>query len=153
MGLLLAALIGILAGLRSLTAPAVTAWVVWLGWLQLDPLLAFVGSPITVMVFTILAVAELVVDKLPRTPSRTAPLGLVARICTGALTGACVASGAGHGVIPGAALGAVGGVLGAFGGYWVRTRLVKALGTRDLVVAVMEDLLAVAGSLWAVSRF
>ncbi|MGI9165833.1 MAG: hypothetical protein ACR2G5_05525 [Pyrinomonadaceae bacterium] len=36
MTLLFAFLIGIFAGLRSLTAPATTAWAVWLGWLGLD---------------------------------------------------------------------------------------------------------------------
>ncbi len=50
-------------------------------------------------------------------------------------------------------LGAVGGLVGCFGGYEARTRLVKALGTPDIYVALFEDLVAVAGCLWVVSRF
>jgi len=153
MTLLFAFLIGLFAGLRSLTAPAVTAWAVHLGWLKLEGLLSLIGSLPSVVIFTLLAVAELVADKLPQTPSRTAPVGLIARIVTGGLTGACVAAGGGEGSLVGAVLGAVGGVVGCFGGYQARTRLVKALGTPDIYAALVEDLVAVAGSLWVVSRF
>jgi uncharacterized membrane protein len=70
----------------------------------------------------------------------------------GGLTEACVAGG-GQGAFLGAVLGAVGGVVGCFGGYKTRTGLVKALGTRDIYVALVEDLVAIAGSLWVVLRF
>ena len=153
MTLLLVFLIGVFAGLRSLTAPAVVAWAIYLGWLKVDPPLALVGHLASASVLTILAVAELVADKLPRTPARTAPLGLGARLITGGLSGACLAAAGGLAPIFGALLGAVGGVVGAFGGYQARTRLVKQLGTRDLVVAVAEDLIAVSGCLLIVSRF
>jgi uncharacterized membrane protein len=53
----------------------------------------------------------------------------------------------------GAVLGAAGGVAGCFGGYYARTRLVKALGSPDIYVALAEDLIAVAGCLWVVTRF
>lgn len=150
--LLLAFLIGFFAGLRSLTAPAATAWAVYLGWLRLDRPLALIGSVPSVVIFTVLAVVELVADKLPKTPSRTSPPGLIARIVMGGLTGACVAAGGAEGVLPGAVLGAAGGVVGTFVGYQARTGLVKALGSRDIYVALVEDLVAVAGCLWVVSR-
>jgi uncharacterized membrane protein len=153
MTLLFAFLIGLFGGLRSLTAPAATAWAVYLGWLRLERPLSLIGSLPSVVIFTALAVVELVADKLPNTPSRTAPVGLSARILMGGLTGACVAAGGGQSALLGALLGALGGVVGCFGGYQARTRLVKALGTPDLPVALLEDLLAVAGSLWVVSRF
>lgn len=153
MTFLLAFLIGLFAGLRSLTAPAATAWAVYLGWLKLQRPLSLIGTLPSVVVFTLLAILELVADKLPKTPSRTAPLGLIARIVTGGLTGACVAVGGGEGAIPGAVLGIAGGLVGCFGGYQLRTRLVKALGTPDFVIALLEDLVAIGGSLWVVSRF
>ena len=71
--LFLAFLIGFFAGLRSLTAPAATTWAVYLGWLKLDGPLALIGSFPAVAILTVLAIVELVADKLPRTPSRTAP--------------------------------------------------------------------------------
>ena len=153
MTILLAFLIGFLAGLRSLTAPAVTAWAVHLGWMKLPSALALMGSIPAVAVFTLLAIMELVADKLPKTPSRTAPLGLIARIIMGGLTGACVAAAGGEDALLGSVTGAVGGVVGCFGGYQARTRLVKALRTPDIYVALLEDLVAIAGSLWVVSRF
>jgi uncharacterized membrane protein len=149
----LAFLIGLFAGLRSLTPPAITAWAAHFGWLKLRSLLAWMSSPVTASLFTLLALGELVADKLPNTPSRTAPPGLIARVVLGALTGACVAMAGDHGIAIGAILGAVGGVVGCFGGYQVRKNLVKALGTRDMVIALIEDAVAIAGSLWVVSRF
>lgn len=131
MTLLLAFLIGFFGGLRSLTAPAAIAWAVHLGWMKLDRPLSLMGSFPAVAIFTVIALGELVADKLPQTPSRTAPLGLIERIVMGGLTGACVAAAGGQGVFFGAVLGAVGGVTGCFIGYKARTGLVEALGTRD----------------------
>jgi len=153
MTLLFAFLIGLFGGLRALTAPAVTAWAVHLGWLKLDGSLTLIGSLPSVVIFTLLAVVELVADKLPQTPSRTAPPGLIARILMGGLTGACVAAGGGQGAVLGALIGIVGGIVGCFGGYQARTGFVKALGVPDIYVALVEDLVAIGGSLWTVSRF
>jgi uncharacterized membrane protein len=152
--LLFALLIGVFAGLRSLTAPAAAAWAAHFGWLKVASTLAWLGSLPAVSVLTLLAVAELVSDKLPKTPSRTAPLGLSARIVTGALCGAALClAGTRQSWLVGAIIGAIGGVLGCFGGYQLRTRLVKILRTPDYVLAVFEDLLAIGGSFWVVSRF
>ena len=152
--LLLAFLIGVFAGLRSLTAPAATAWGAHLRWLSLQSPLAWLGSWPAVILFTLLALGELVADKLPKTPSRTAPPGLIARVLLGGLSGASVYfAGSNQAIWPGAVVGAIGGIVGCLGGYQARTRLVKALGLPDFVVAVMEDLVAIGGSLWAVSRF
>jgi uncharacterized membrane protein len=153
MTLLLAFLIGFFAGLRSLTAPAATAWATHLGWLKLERPLSLIGSVPSVAIFTLLAVVELVADKLPQTPSRTSPPGLIARIVMGGLAGACVSAAGGQGIFLGVVLGASGGVAGCFAGYQARTRIVQALGTRDIYVALLEDLVAIAGSLWLVSRF
>ena len=150
--LLLAFLIGVLNGLRSFTPPAVTAWAAYLGWLKLDGALAWIGSLPSVAILTLLAAGELVADKMPWIPNRTSIPGLIARIVMGKLTGACVAAAGGQSVWLGAVCGAVGGILGAFGGYQARTRSVKALGKPDIYVAVVEDLICVGGALWVVSR-
>jgi uncharacterized membrane protein len=153
MTLLFAFLIGLFVGLRSLTAPATTAWAVRLGWLKLEHPLSAIGSVPAVVIFTLLAIVELVADKLPKTPNRTSPPGLIARIAMGGLTGACIAAGGGQGALPGALLGTLGGVIGCFAGYQARTRLVKALGMPDITIALFEDVVAIAGCLWIVSRF
>ncbi len=152
--LLLAFLIGVVSGLRSLTAPAVVAWAAHRNWPKLhNTPLSFMASTAAVVVFTLLAVAELVADKLPFTPSRLKPPGLIARIVLGGLSGACVAVSGAQSILLGTVLGAAGGVAGAFGGYELRTRLVKALKVPDLVIALLEDTVTIGGGLFIVSRF
>ena len=143
--------IGIVAGLRSLTAPAVVAWGAHLGWLNLhgSPL-AFMGSTVAVAIFSVLAIGELIADKLPMMSKRTAPAPLIARIITGGLCGACICVAAGQSLVAGAVLGGIGGIVGAFLGYGIRRRL--DLHIKDVVVAVCEDVVAVGLALFLVSR-
>jgi uncharacterized membrane protein len=145
--------IGIVAGLRSLTAPAVVAWGAYLSWLNLhgSPL-AFIGSTTAVAILSVLAIGELIADKLLMIPKRTAPAPLMARIITGGLCGACLCAAAGQSLVAGALLGGIGGVVGAFLGYSIRRRLVNDLHINDFVVAVCEDVVAVGLALFLVSR-
>ena len=147
-------LIGVTVGLRSLTAPAVLAWAAHLGWidLQRSPL-AFMGSPITVAIFTVLAIGELIADKLPSTPGRTRPPGLIARIVMGVLSGGVVAAAGLHSIALGAGLGVAGGLAGTFAGYEARTRLVKALKAPDILIACLEDTVAIGAALLIATRF
>jgi uncharacterized membrane protein len=152
--LLLAFLIGVVCGLRSLTAPAIVAWAAHRGWIHLNHArLHFLGSTAAVVVFSLFAVVELVADQLPSAPSRTAPPGLIARIILGALCGAAIAVSGAQSLAIGALLGVAGGVAGAFGGYQVRTRLVKALKVPDFVIATLEDAVAIGAGLFIVTRF
>lgn len=152
--LLLAFGIGVVAGLRSLTAPAVVAWAAHLGWINLHSSpLSFMGSKWSVGIFTVLALVELVADQLPGTPARTAPVGLSARIVTGGLCGACIAVAGGAALLVGAVAGAIGGVAGAFAGYRARVGLVRSLRLPDVAIAVTEDIVAIALGLFLVSRF
>ena len=153
MTLLFAFLIGLFAGLRSLTPPAAVAWAVYLGWIILARPLSLIGSLPAVIILSLLAITEIIFDKLPNTPSRTAPPGLIARVVTGGLTGACVSLGGGRSALLGAGLGVLGGIVGTFGGYQARARLVKSLRQPDFNIALIEDLIAIGGSLFIVSRF
>jgi uncharacterized membrane protein len=136
--------IGIVAGLRSLTAPAAVSWAAYLGWLNLQGSpLAFMGSTAAVVIFSLLALGEYVADLLPQTPNRTTPGPLIARILTGGLSGACLCASAGQSLVAGAVLGGIGSVIGAFAGYQVRTRLVRGLKVQDMLIAIPEDLVAI----------
>jgi uncharacterized membrane protein len=150
---LLAIGIGIVAGLRSLTAPAVVAWAAHLGWLNVhgSPL-AFIGSTTAVAILSLLAIGELVADKLPNTPKRTAIVGLLARIALGGLCGACLCAAAGKSLLAGGLLGGIGGVIGAFSGYEARKSLVNSLHIKDLFVAICEDVVAITLAFFLVSR-
>jgi uncharacterized membrane protein len=144
---ILALAIGIVAGLRSMTPLAAVSWGARFGWLHLEGTpLAFLHSAVAAYLLTALLLAELVADKLPRTPSRTKPGPFVGRIVMGGLAGAALTAGVGRSLLLGAVLGALGAVAGTLGGYTARTRLVPALGVPDYVVALVEDVVAVGGA-------
>jgi uncharacterized membrane protein len=144
--LLTALLIGVIAGLRTMTAPAADSWAAYLGWLKLGGTwLAFLGYSPTPYILSLLAIVEFVTDQLPSTPSRKTPMQFGARIVTGAFSGAAIGSPAGA-EIGGFVAGAVGAVAGTFGGYEFRTRLVAATGGRDTPIALLEDAIAVGGA-------
>ncbi len=140
---ILAFLIGVVAGLRSLTPLAAVSWAAHLGRLHLEggPL-AFLGSTAAAYIFLALAVVELVTDKLPQTPSRKTPGPFVFRIVAGALAGAAIGASGGS-LVGGLVAGAIGGVAGTLGGYEFRARLVAATGGKDLPIALLEDAIAV----------
>ena len=149
----LAFLIGVIAGLRALTAPAAVSWAARLGWIHLENTgLAFMGYAFTPWIFTLLAIGELINDKLPKTPSRKAPGSFGARIVTGALSGAALGASGGS-LAGGLVAGALGAVAGTLGGYEARTRMVRATGGKDLPIALLEDAIAVLGAIWIVGGF
>ena len=145
--LLLALLIGVVAGLRAFTAPAVLAWAAFLEWINLSGTWAeWMAHPATVAILTAIAVAELISDKVPTMPSRKSAPQFLVRIATGAFSGAVLGTAWGY---RWGSLGAgmIGAVLGTIGGYAVRTRLVGADAGRDRPVALGEDVFAVAAGI------
>jgi uncharacterized membrane protein len=146
--LILAVCIGIVAGLRALTGPAVICWMAHLGYFHLGGTrLAFMASIAAVIIFTMLALGEIVNDKLPKTPPRTAPPAFGARILMAILGGSALAMAAGGSVPMCALMGLIGAVIGTYGGYFARTGVVKALHSSDLPIAVLEDLVAIGGAI------
>ena len=149
---ILAFLIGVVAGLRSMTAPAAVSWAARLGWLHLENTwLAFLGFAATPYIISVLAIGELVADKLPKTASRKTPAPFIGRIVIGALCGAALAA-SNESFIGGLVAGALGAVAGTLGGYEFRAGLVKAIGGKDLPIALLEDVIAVGAAFWIVSR-
>jgi uncharacterized membrane protein len=143
--IVLAFLIGFIAGLRSLTAPAAVSWAARIGWIHLENSpLAFFGAAVTPWIFTLLALVELATDQLPSTPSRKSPVGFTARILMGGLCGAAFGV-AGGSLAIGAIAGIAGAVAGTLGGFEVRTRLATALG-KDRPIAFVEDAVALTGA-------
>ncbi len=148
---ILAFFIGVVAGLRSLTPLAAVSWAARLGLLHLGSTwLAFLGYVATPYILTVLAIGEIINDKLLKTPSRKAPVPFAARIVTGALSGAAIGTAA-NALIGGLILGMIGAVAGTLGGYEFRARLVRAIGGKDLPVALIEDVIAVGAAIWIVA--
>jgi uncharacterized membrane protein len=147
---LFALLIGVVAGLRAMTAPAAVAWGAHLGLIPLQATpLAWLGGAIATWTFTALALLELVADQLPKTPSRKVPVQFVTRIASGAFCGAAIGM-TRDAWIGGAVAGAIGAVIGTLAGADVRGRLAKAFG-KDLPAGLLEDVVAVGGAALIVS--
>ena len=141
--------IGLVAGLRSMTAPAAVSWASRTGWLDVGSTpLAFFGYTFTPWVFTALALGELVIDQLPTTPSRTEPMPFGTRIVVGALCGGAIGA-SGGALVSGLAAGIAGATIGTLGGHALRARLAAAFG-RDRPAALIEDAVAIGGALLVV---
>jgi uncharacterized membrane protein len=155
---LLCVVIGGVSGLRSLTGIAIVTIVAqrgWphLGWLHLGGTgLNFLGTPIAMYVFVVLAIGELVADKMSFVPPRIQAGPLAARFVLGAICATALALAAGLPWIFPAALGGVAAVVGAYAGYWLR-RSITSHGVKDLPIALLEDATAILLALFAVSRF
>lgn len=143
---LVALLVGVVAGLRAMTAPAAVSWAARLGRLQLSGTwLAFLGFRWTPWIFTLAAIGELITDQLPTTPSRTVPVQFGTRILMGFVCGAAIGA-SGGAMVPGALSGVVGAVIGTLGGRAVRARLAAAFGS-DRPAALLEDAVAIGSAL------
>lgn len=144
----LALVIGIVAGLRAMIPLAAVAWMAAHGSLPVEGTwLAILGWHYTAPVLTVLALGELVTDQLPSTPSRKVPVQFGARLFSGGVAGAAIGLATGSWII-GLLLGVVGAVIGTLGGAAVRARLAAAFG-RDLPAALLEDTVAI-GAAWVV---
>lgn len=152
MMLVLPFILGVVAGLRSMTPPAGVSWAAHFGWVHLEGTpFAFLEAPAARYILLGLMLGELVADKLPFTPGRIQPGAFVARIATGAFSGVALAAGVGGSLTAGAAAGALGAIVGTLGGYRARTGLVRRFAVPDYIVALAEDVLAVAGAALAVA--
>jgi uncharacterized membrane protein len=134
-------LIGIASGLRTMIGLAAVSWAAHIGILPLDHTwLAFLGYAFSPYILTLLALGELVNDKLPKTPSRLIPPQFTARIVTGALCGLAIGF-SGNGIVVGLVAAVAGAVAGTLGGARARNVLAKTFG-RDLPAALLEDAVA-----------
>ena len=141
---ILGLLMGVVAGLRAMIPAAAMSWAAYLGLLKLDGTwLSFLGSIWAVIIFTVLAIAELVTDQLPSTPSRTVPQQFGARVVIGAIAGIAIAGPANW--LLGALAGIVGAAFGTYGGAELRGRLAAQFG-RDQPAAFIEDAIAIVGA-------
>ena len=151
--LIVALCLGGLTGLRAFTPITVLVWMLHLHHLRI------IGSPMyflhslpAAIILTVLAVGELIADKLPFTPSRLKIPGLVGRVIFGAVCGVVSGQAWGASWQTSAGAGLIGALVGAIVGYEVRKGWVKTLHWHDLPVALIEDVVAIGGSILVISR-
>lgn len=122
---------GFVAGLRSLTAPAVS--------------LAATGSPLALPV-GILAAGELLADKLPIMPSRLEQPGLGARVLSGAYCAFVLADAFDGDISCGLSNGILGALSGAWAGYNLRKKLDESTPVPDIFLGMAEDAVALGAA-------
>lgn len=146
--------IGFLCGLRSFAPLALVSWMAVWGWTPVagSPFW-FIGKNAFAIAISILAVLELIGDKLPKTPARTALMPLIGRFVTGGIAAAAMSFSAGRPWFHGLLLGPIGAMIGAFAGYHARRSLVRSLRVPDLIVALVEDFVTIGGTLFLVHNF
>jgi uncharacterized membrane protein len=137
-------LLGFVTGLRTMTPMAILCWFAYAGHLPVDDSwAAWSGKLVTAIVFTVLALGEYVADKLPKTPNRTSPFPLIARLVFAGLVGAIVAAGLNGSGVEGVILCVLGALIGTFASFLFRREIMMRLGCKDWRVALVEDLSAV----------
>jgi len=148
--IVLALLIGVVAGLRAMMAPAVAAFGARYGALAVAGTpMAFMGWSWTAWILGLAALSELITDQLPSTPSRKVPVQFTARVVMGALSGATVGAPAGS-VVIGLVAGVIGAVIGTLGGAAFRAGLAATFG-KDRPAALVEDIVAILAAILIVT--
>ncbi|MCA1727845.1 MAG: DUF4126 family protein [Actinobacteria bacterium] len=109
-----------IAGLRSMSAPALLARAVRRGDLE-APNLPALGSPKLSILLAFLAVGEILADKTSFIPARTSAPALFGRMLSGALAGATLFASEGRRKNTGAVLGALSALGAAYAGEGIRS--------------------------------
>ncbi|UYZ57985.1 DUF4126 domain-containing protein [Hymenobacter latericus] len=138
--------LGAVAGLRSMSAPAMLSHVLHkhpsgrlaasrLGWFQ---------SGTAANLLKVMAAGEIIGDKLPGMPDRTAPPILGGRIASGALVGSVLAKANRSSVWQGALLGAAAAVASTYGALYLRKAASQNTALKEPWPGVVEDALMLA---------
>jgi uncharacterized membrane protein len=144
-------LLGVVTGMRCMTAIAAFCWAVWLGLIPELGWAVWSSWLVFAVLFTICAAAEWVVDTLPKTPRRTEMGPAVCRVVIGALVGSLAAKAIGEPAAGGIIFGAVGAMIGTWGGFFARMTVARIF-RRDLPAALLETASAIGLAIFAVVR-
>lgn len=147
-----AAVMGAAAGMRSMASPVIV------GQLQKAGLapsghsaIDFLSQPKTAKTMAVLAVGEMIADKLPFMPKRTQAPALVTRAVSGGLGGAAVCSSKKRSVLAGALIGAAAAVGATYGAYQLRKWAGERFNLPDALIAIAEDALVAGCGMLVVS--
>lgn len=144
--------LGWIAGIRSMSAPAVLSH----HFAQSQPrrlrgsLFNMLALPGVASALKLAAGAEMVGDKLPSIPARIAPIPLLGRAASGALVGAALHKSEGEDWLVGGFIGGVSAVASTYTMYMLRRMLTQNVGVPDPVVALVEDSIAAGGGILSI---
>lgn len=138
--------LGTVAGLRSLSAPALLSAAASKDNFNLEGTpFSWMELPQAALGLRALAVGEMIADKTPKIPARTSPIALIGRAGTGALVGAAVFAADEQPIPLGAVVGAVAAVVATFAAYKLRTQATDKWHVPNLVAGLIEDSIVAAG--------
>jgi uncharacterized membrane protein len=146
--------LGIIAGMRSMSAPAFTS--AYLAR-QRSPALAnsalsLMGSPRVANALKVAAVGEMIADKLPIIPDRISPGPLVARALSGALCGAALCRAEGKSLEGGAIAGGLSAIVSTYALYHLRRKIGEARVVPDAALGFAEDAIVIGSGLSLLSH-
>ncbi|MGN6639692.1 MAG: DUF4126 family protein [Mucilaginibacter sp.] len=135
--------LGTIAGMRSMSAPAVAAYMLRNEPIPFDDLiLKLIRSEKFTKIITILAAAELIADKLPFAPARIKPASIMVRSITGALSSMLIAKENNDDKKTAGRIGLVAAIVSTFAFYYLRRETGKKLKIDDYLLGITEDILA-----------
>ena len=143
--------LGVVTGMRSMTAIAALSWAAWLGLIPEQGWATWIAHLLVAILLSICAVSEYVVDTLPKTPRRSELGPAFFRVVVGSLVGAMVAVAIDEPVAGGIIFGAGGAIIGTWGGFFVRMTVARIF-RRDLPAALLESASAIALAVLAILR-
>ena len=137
--------IGIIAGMRSMMAPALVSH--QLTSTPAAPVrsrtLRFMHAPLTATLLKAAALGELIGDKMPAAPDRIAFPAILGRLGSGALAGATLLDAHPRERSYGALAGVLGAAVGSYGFFSLRRWLTTQQTMPALYAALAEDALAI----------
>lgn len=153
-----AAALGLVAGIRSASAPAVISDFVRerQGRIFATPELAnsplrHLASPLTSNALRLFAVGEMVMDKMPFVPKRTNAPSLTARAVSGGLAGAVVGMMYRGSPMVAGLIGALSATGATFGITQLRKQITENTAVPDALVGGLEDLLVLGTGYYLVN--
>lgn len=144
--------LGVMAGIRSNSSPATASHILSQQYsheLAKSPL-KFMQSPVVSNVLKVLAIGELIGDKLPSAGDRIVPLSIIFRSSAGALAGASIYKANGDNAFKGALLGAVAAFGSTFASFYMRKSVVKTTGLYDPIAGIIEDAIVLGGAAYII---
>lgn len=135
--------VGVLAGMRSISAPAVVT-----DYLAKRPDTVTAGAPLHYLSspwvgrsLRALAAGEMVADKLPIVPERTSPPSAMARTLSGGLAGALLGMMYQHNALLTGLVGAAAATGTTYGMYRLRKQASEETAVPDAAWGILEDML------------
>ena len=141
--------LGIIAGMRSMSAPALVSNHIAGSKPEgiSETPFKVMGYPNTASLLKGLALGEMIADKLPVIPARVSAAPLIARVVSGAVCGGAICAAEGERVEFGAVAGGLAAVAGAYGFYHLRRAIGEESKVPDPLLGLAEDAIVIMGGL------